>query len=312
MSAGIPSPSINSFDIGPLTVHFYALCILVGIVIAIVLTNGRLKRRGVESGVILDIAIWAVPIGLIGGRLYHVVTHPHDYFYAGANLWNVFAIWEGGLAIFGSILAGTLGAYIGCRRAKVDFVTFADALMPGLLLAQAFGRLGNYFNQELYGSPTTLPWGLQISTSSPAYPAGLPAGTLFQPLFLYEMVWNIIGALLIMALGRRIAFKRGQVLASYLVWYGCARAVLESLRLDPTEFYFLGLKINEDIAILMAIVGVVLFVIQGRRGTVDPVVDPRSAPDASQARADGADGVNGSADDDLAVTSPGSDTSRPD
>jgi len=264
-SGGIPSPSINSFRVGPLDIHFYALCILVGIVIAVAVTNVRMKRRGVESGTIIDIALWAVPIGIVGGRLYHVVTHPHDYFYAGANLVNVIAVWQGGLAIFGSIIFGTIGALIGCHRSKVNFFTFADALAPGLLLAQAFGRLGNYFNQELYGRPTTLPWGLQISTSSPAYPVGLPAHTLFQPLFLYEMIWNILGAVLIMAIGRRVHFFRGQQIGLYFVWYGAARAFLESLRLDPTEAYFLGLKINEDVALFAALLGLVVVVVAGRR-----------------------------------------------
>lgn len=270
---GIPSPPISSFKIGPLEVHFYALCILVGIAIAVALTNRRLVRRGISSGVVIDVALWAVPIGLVGGRLYHVVTHPHDYFYPGANLWNVFALWEGGLAIFGSILAGSLGAYIGCRRAKISFLTFADALIPGMLFAQAFGRLGNYFNQELYGEPTKLPWGLQINPQdSAAYPAGVPAGTLFQPLFLYEMIWNILGAVLILTLGRRIRLKTGQTVGFYFLWYGFARAILESMRLDPTEMYLFGVKINEDVAIAAAIFGLVLIIVNGRRP--EPAVEP--------------------------------------
>lgn len=268
-AAGIPSPPISFVQVGPLTVHFYALCLLVGMIIAVAVTNRRLVRRGVESGKIIDIALWAIPIAIIGGRLYHVVTHPTDYFAAGDNLWNIFAIWQGGLAIFGSILFGTVGAYIGCRRAGVRFLTFADALAPGMLLAQAFGRLGNYFNQELYGSPTTLPWGLQISTTSPAYPPNTPAGTLFQPLFLYEMIWNIGGALLlIFILERRFSLHRGQAIGFYFLWYGFARAILESMRDDPTEFYFAGLKINEDVAILAAVLGVVLILVCRRKEPV--------------------------------------------
>jgi prolipoprotein diacylglyceryl transferase len=194
-----------------------------------------------------------------------VFTHPGDYFYKGANLWTIFAVWDGGLAIFGSILFGTLGIYIGCRRAGIRFFAFADALVPGLLFAQAFGRLGNYFNQELYGPPTTLPWGLQISSSSAAYPPGLPAGTLFQPLFLYEMIWDIVGAVVIILLGRRFVMSWGKAMGVYFLWYGTGRAYLETLRIDPTEFHFLGEKINTDVAAVAAIFGLVVLIVQSIR-----------------------------------------------
>jgi len=251
--------------IGPITVHFYALCILGGIIIATALTARRIARTGIPRGVVLDVSIWAVVIGIIGGRLYHVFTHPSDYFYKGANLWTIFAVWDGGLAIFGSILFGTLGIYIGCRRAGIRFFAFADALAPGLLFAQAFGRLGNYFNQELYGPPTTLPWGLQIKSSSPAFPAGVPAGTLFQPLFLYEMTWDIAGAFLILFLGRRFVMSWGKAMGTYFLWYGTGRAYLETLRLDPTEFHFLGEKINTDVAVAAAIFGLIILIVQSIR-----------------------------------------------
>jgi prolipoprotein diacylglyceryl transferase len=280
---GIPSPPISYFDVGPIRVHFYALCIIVGIGIAVLLTNTRLKRRGVESGKVVDVAIWAVPIGIVGGRFYHVFTHPSDYFAAGDNLFNIFAIWQGGLAIFGSIIFGTIGAYIGCRRAHINFFTFADALAPGLLLAQAFGRLGNYFNQELYGGPTKLPWGLQISQSSPAFPAGLPADTLFQPLFLYEMILDIAGAMTILLLGRRIRFRRGQQIGLYFLWYGIIRAYLESLRLDPTEAYLFGLKINEDVAIFAAIIGLVIFLVARRLDIPPEEPQPATTDDEEEA-----------------------------
>jgi prolipoprotein diacylglyceryl transferase len=163
---------VSFFTIGPIVVHYYALCLLTGIILAVCLTSVRLKRRGIKPGVALDFAIWAVPIGIIGGRLYHVVTHPHDYFYPGANLWVIPAVWDGGLAIFGSILFGCIGIYIGCRRAGIRFLTFADALIPGVLLAQAFGRFGNYFNQELFGPPTTLPWGVADQLQRTSVPGG--------------------------------------------------------------------------------------------------------------------------------------------
>jgi prolipoprotein diacylglyceryl transferase len=292
LQLSIPSPPISSLSIGPLTIHFYALCILGGIVIAAVLTARRIARTGIPRGVVLDVSMWAVAIGIIGGRLYHVFTHPGDYFYKGADLLMIFAVWDGGLAIFGSILFGTLGIYIGCRRAGIRFFAFADALAPGLLFAQAFGRLGNYFNQELYGPPTTLPWGLQIDSSSPAFPAGLPAGTLFQPLFLYEMIWDIAGGILILLLGRRFVMSWGKAMGTYFLWYGTGRAYLETLRLDPTEFHFLGEKINTDVAAAAAVFGLVILIVQSirHRGEQAPLgflpgralaPEPPSAVDAS-------------------------------
>jgi len=266
----IPSPPISYFMIGPITVHFYALCILGGIIIAAVVTSTRIAKVGIPRGVVLDVSMWAVIVGIIGGRLYHVVTHPGDYFYPGANLWTIFAVWDGGLAIFGSILFGTLGIYIGCRRAGIRFFAFADALAPGLLFAQAFGRLGNYFNQELYGPPTTLPWGLQIHSSSPAFPAGVPAGTLFQPLFLYEMIWDIAGAFLILFLSRPFVMSWGKAMGTYFLWYGTGRAYLETLRLDPTEFHFLGEKINTDVAAAAAIFGLIILIVQSVRHRGEP------------------------------------------
>ena len=261
----IPSPPISSFNLGPLTVHFYALCILVGIVIAVWLTQRRLAAHGAEKGTVIDIALWAVPCGIVGGRFYHVVTHPNDYFFPGANLLKTLYVWEGGLAIFGGMIFGALGACIACRQRGIRFFAFADALAPGLLLAQAFGRLGNYFNHELYGGPTTLPWGLQIEATNAAFPAGLPAGTLFHPLFLYEMIWNIAGAFVIIYLERRFRLHSGETIALYFIWYGSARALLEWLRLDPTEFTFLGLKANIITALLLAIGGIILLVAQRRR-----------------------------------------------
>jgi prolipoprotein diacylglyceryl transferase len=265
LAGGIPSPDINSFQLGPFEIRFYALFILAGIVIAAWLTSRRLTARGGERGLVLDITLWAVPFGIIGGRLYHVITHPGDYFFAGADLWKVLYVWEGGLAIFGAILFGSVGAYIGCRRAGVRFPSFADALAPGLLLAQAAGRLGNYFNQELFGTPTTLPWGLQIDPSNPAFPPGLPADTLFHPLFLYELIWNVTGAAVILLIDRKSPLRWGKALGLYLIIYGTGRAWFESFRLDPTEFELLGVKINILTAAVVAIIGLTLIIVQSRR-----------------------------------------------
>lgn len=261
----IPSPDISYIQVGPLQIHFYALFIISGIVIAIALTARRFTRRGAQPGIVLDIALWAVPFGIIGGRIYHVITHPGDYFYPGADLWRTFYVWEGGLAIFGAVIVGSIGIFIACRRSGVRFLSFADALAPGMLIAQAFGRLGNYFNQELFGTPTTLPWGLQIDSSQPAFPAGLPAETLFHPLFLYEILWNLAGAALILLVERRTPLRWGQALGLYLIIYGAGRAWFESFRLDPTELLIAGMKINMLAALLTALVGLTLMLVQRRR-----------------------------------------------
>jgi prolipoprotein diacylglyceryl transferase len=247
-----------------LNIHAYAICILLGIIAAGILTNYRLTRRGAEPGVVLDIIIWAVPLGIIGARIFHVLTHPDDYFYAGADLWKVLYVWEGGIAIFGSLIGGAVGAYIGCRFSGIRFWTFADAVAPALLLAQAFGRLGNWFNHELFGLPTDLPWGLQIETDNPAYPAGLPEGTLFHPTFLYEIIWNVVGLILILVIERKMRLQWGKVLGLYLIWYGLGRTVFESIRIDPSEVFF-GLRSNVWAAIFAVIIGIVIILVQNRR-----------------------------------------------
>ena len=249
-----------------LNIHAYAVCILIGIVAAGILTNHRLTRRGAEPGVVLDIIIWAVPLGIVGARIFHVLTHPDDYFYEGADLLRVLYVWEGGIAIFGSLIGGAVGAWIGCRFSGIRFWTFADAVAPALLLAQAFGRLGNWFNHELFGQPTDLPWGLEIETTNAAYPAGLPEGTLFHPTFLYEIIWNLVGFALILIVERKMRLQWGKVLGLYLVWYGLGRTVFESIRIDPSEV-FLGLRSNVWAAILAVVVGIVIIVVQNKRHT---------------------------------------------
>ncbi|WP_413332069.1 prolipoprotein diacylglyceryl transferase [Brevibacterium sp. GP-SGM9] len=270
ISAAIPSPSVSSFQLGPLTIHFYALCILVGIVIAIMLANHRLTKRGVEEWQVLDIATLAVPMAIVFARIYHVITHYTDYFGPGRNPWNIFepgsvwAIWEGGIAIFGSLIGGTLGAWIMCRRRGIRLTALLDALAPGLILAQACGRFGNWFNQELFGLPTTLPWGLEIDPGNPAIPPGTPVGTLFHPTFLYEVIWNSLGALALLFLGRHIFFQWGRLFAAYLIWYGAGRIVWESIRLDPS-FVVLGLRTNVWGAIGAVALGVIIMIVQWKR-----------------------------------------------
>ncbi len=267
MHLGIPSPDLawSAFGVGPLTVRTYALCLLAGIAAAIWLTSRRLDARGGPEGVVLDVVMWAVPFGVIGARLYHVLTHWGDYFGAGQDPMRALYVWEGGIAILGSLIGGAVGAYIGCRRAGIRFWSFADALAPAMLLAQAIGRLGNWFNHELFGSPTTLPWGLAIPSTNPAYPAGLPDGTLFHPLFLYEMLWNLLGVAVILLLERRVALRWGSAFGVYLIWYGSARVWLELLRIDPTSVTPLGLPANVWGALVAMAAGVAIVVVRRRR-----------------------------------------------
>lgn len=284
----IPSPPVSYFDLGPLRIHFYALCIIGGIIAATLLTNHRLTKRGAEPWVVIDIAILAVPIAIIGARIFHVLTHPNFYFGEGRNTWNpfepgsVWAIWEGGIAIFGALLGGAVGAYLGCRWTGIRFWTFADALAPGLLLAQAMGRFGNWFNHELFGLPTDLPWGLEIESDNVAFPPGLAEGTLFHPTFLYEVIWNGLGVLFLLWIGRRLSLQWGKLFAVYLIWYGAGRVLWESIRIDPSEI-ILGLRSNVWASILGVIVGVVILIVQTRRHTgreVGPYVPGRTRKSA--------------------------------
>ncbi|WP_081416428.1 prolipoprotein diacylglyceryl transferase [Arthrobacter castelli] len=257
--ASIPSPDWNSFDIGPLTIHAYALCILAGIAAALWLTSVRWKRRGGPEDAIWDIAIWAVPFGIIGGRLYHVFSSPDAYFGPEGNLWLIPQIWLGGLGIWGAVLLGAVGAWIGCHRSGVKLSAFIDAAAPGLLLAQAIGRWGNWFNQELYGGPTTLPWGLEIDSGNPALPPGLPADTLFHPTFLYESLWNLAGVALLLFLDRHFKFRHGRLFWLYAAYYTLGRVWIEMLRIDDAEIIF-GLRLNVWTSILVFLVAVGFFI----------------------------------------------------
>lgn len=264
MFASIPSPEISYIDLGPLRIHFYALFILLGITLATWLGEHRLSRRGGEPGAVLDIVIWAVPMGILGGRFFHVITHPRDYFFEGADLLAVFRIWEGGLAIYGALGFGAVGVFIATRRMGLRFWSVADALAPGILLAQAIGRLGNYFNQELFGLPTTLPWGLEIPATNPAYPSGLPSGLTFHPTFLYEMLWSLVGVALLLWADRRFELRWGKTFALYLMIYSLGRIWIESIRIDPSEI-ILGLRVNIWSALTGIAIGAIIFFLQSRR-----------------------------------------------
>mgnify|MGYP003407394978 FL=1 len=263
--ASIPSPQVAYIDLGPLRIHFYALCIIAGIIAAVLLTNARLTKRGAEPWIVIDICLLAVPLAIIGARIFHVLTHPGFYFGEGTDFSAIFRIWEGGIAIYGALIGGAIGAWLGCRWTGIRFWTFADALAPGMLIAQALGRFGNWFNQELFGLPTTLPWGLEINYDNPAWPQGLPEGTLFHPTFAYEVIWNLLGAAVLLWLGKKfVTLQWGRLFALYLVWYSAGRVVWESIRVDPTEI-FLGLRVNVWWSILSIALGLVIFFVQKRR-----------------------------------------------
>ena len=271
--AAIPSPGWSGFSIGPLTIHAYALCILAGIVVGLWLTSARWAKRGAPEGSVWDIVVWAIPFGIIGGRLYHVFSSPDAYFGPGfdgtGDLSLIPQIQRGGLGIWGAVVLGVVGAWIGCRRSGVKLTAFLDAAAPGLLLAQAVGRWGNYFNQELFGSPTTLPWGLQIDADSANFPAGVPADTLFHPTFLYESLWNIAGVLILLALDRRFNFRRSRLFWLYAMYYTLGRVWIEAMRIDDAEqisLFGITTRLNVWTSIFVFAVALVAFILLGRKG----------------------------------------------
>jgi prolipoprotein diacylglyceryl transferase len=260
--ASIPSPPQGVWYLGPFPIRAYALAILTGIVVAVLISQRRWVARGGAKDQVLEIVFWAVPFGIVGGRIYHVISSPDRYFGVGGNPWLAFAIWEGGLGIWGAIALGGLGAWIGARRQGVLLPPFADALAPALLVAQAIGRLGNWFNQELFGAATTLPWGLSIDDAH--LPAGFAPGTLFHPTFLYELVWNLAMAAVLVQVDRRFRLGHGRVFALYVALYCAGRVWIEALRID-TAHQVVGLRLNVWTAIIVGVGALVAFLVVGRR-----------------------------------------------
>jgi prolipoprotein diacylglyceryl transferase len=249
----IPSPSQSSLSIGPLTIHFYALCILIGIATAIWLGRKRYAALGGNADDVSEVAIWAVPFGIIGGRIYHVVTSPEKYFGANADPLAALRIWEGGLGIWGAISFGVLGAYLYVRTHKtsLNFAQLLDCLAPGVVLAQAIGRVGNYFNQELFGRPTTLPWGLEVDPSK--RPAGYETFQTFHPTFFYELIWCVLVAYLLIKLPgklKKFATRNGDIFALYVLGYTLGRLWIESLRIDEANL-ILGLRLNIWVSLIV-------------------------------------------------------------
>jgi prolipoprotein diacylglyceryl transferase len=249
----IPSPSVSGFHLGPLEIHFYALMYLVGIALAIWITRRRWQAKGGNPELVADVAIWSVPAGIIGGRIYFDVTTPMDI----PHVWyGVFAVWDGGLGIWGGIaLAAVVGAW-RVRRAGGSVAVFMDAVAPALLVAQAVGRIGNYFNKELFGKPTGLPWGLEIPL---AYrPPGYTQYSAFQPSFLYELIADLLVAALLVWLGHHRKIKPPGLFALYVAGYSGYRIFEETIRIDSSE-HILGMRLNFWIALILMLIGLAWF-----------------------------------------------------
>lgn len=242
--ASIPSPSSGVLHLGFFPLRAYALCILVGIVVCVWWADRRMVAKGYPKGVVYDIAVWAVPFGIVGGRLYHVITDNQLYFRDGRDPVQSLEIWRGGLGIWGAIALGALGAWIGAKRHRVPirFSDLADSLGPTIPIAQALGRFGNYFNQELYGRPSTLPWALKID---PAHREPRYANVAtYQPTFLYEAIWDVGVAGLVIWAERRFKLGAGRAFALYVAAYCVGRGWIEYLRIDEAHRY-LGLRLND-------------------------------------------------------------------
>ncbi|MCG7321673.1 prolipoprotein diacylglyceryl transferase [Arsenicicoccus bolidensis] len=276
----IPSPTQGVWYLGPVPLRAYALCILAGILVAVWLTQRRLAARGGDPERVIDVAMWAVPFGIVGGRLYHVISSPQAYFGEGGHPVDALKIWNGGLGIWGAVALGALGAWIGCRRSGVSYLDFADALAPGLIIAQAIGRWGNWFNNELYGGPTDLPWALQIhewdaTTGKAVRDAGGQAVVLgsYHPTFLYESLWCLGVAALLVWADRRFRLRPGQVFALYVMGYTLGRVWIEMMRVDQAN-HVLGLRLNVWTSLLVFAFGLAWFVLARRQSRSVSTADP--------------------------------------
>ncbi|MFJ7199940.1 MULTISPECIES: prolipoprotein diacylglyceryl transferase [unclassified Streptomyces] len=270
--AYLPSPSSGVLHLGPVPLRAYAFCIILGVFVAIRLGNRRWVARGGDQGVIADVTIWAVPFGLVGGRLYHVITSPDAYFGEHGEPIRALYVWQGGLGIWGAIALGGVGAWIACRRRGISFPAYADAVAPGIALAQAIGRWGNWFNQELYGRPTTLPWGLEIDRAHRT--SDMLDVATYHPTFLYESLWDIGVAVLVLWAARRFALGHGRTFALYVAAYTAGRFWTEYLRIDESHT-FLGLRLNNWTSVVVLLGAVVCLVVSARR---HPGTDDMSRP----------------------------------
>jgi prolipoprotein diacylglyceryl transferase len=270
--AFLPSPSNNGFYLGPLFVHFYGLCYVFAVLAAVRITMRRWEAQGGDRELVYDVALWGFPAGVIGGRLYFIATSWSE---VPAHWWGPFAVWDGGLGIWGGIALGALVGIWRLRRADVNVAQFMDAAAPALLVAQAIGRVGNYFNQELFGGPSTLPWALEISSSH--RPVGYSQYATFEPTFLYELIWNLLLASALVWLGHHRKIRPPGLFALYVAGYSFARIGEELLRVDPAHHIF-GLRLNLYVAVILCLVGLTWFARTQRRGAPAPSQPQEAQP----------------------------------
>src|SRR5215831_4098430 len=278
--AFIPSPSTNGFHLGPLDIHVYGLMYVVAITLAVIITRRRWRAVGGNPDLVSDVALWAVPAGIIGGRIYFDITTPFDIKPAHV-WWGPLAVWNGGLGVWGGIAAGAAAGIWRVHRAGADWRLMADAVAPALLVAQAVGRIGNYFNQELYGKPTSLPWGLEIAPAHRV--AGYTHYATFQPSFLYELIFDLALAAALVWLGHHRDIRPPGLLALYVTGYSGYRIFEETIRIDSSA-HFLGLRLNFFVAIVGTVAGITWFVVsQRRRPAPEPAGPaPAAASDATE------------------------------
>jgi prolipoprotein diacylglyceryl transferase len=304
--ASFPSPDRGVWKLGPIPIRAYALCIIAGIIVAIWWGERRWVARGGQPGTVIDVAVYAVPFGLVGGRLYHVLTDYQRYFGEGKNPLAALKIWDGGLGIWGAIALGAVGALIGCRRKGVPLAAFADAAAPGIVVAQAIGRIGNYFNQELFGGDTTLPWGLEIYKRTLANNVNVEdmlngvatshvPERIVHPTFLYELLWDLLVAALVVWADRRFRLGHGRAFALYVAGYTAGRTWIELMRTDPATHVF-GVRINVWVSIILFLAAVYYFVWAKRLGEREDLAaltatdeEPDGDEEAAAAEAEDAD-----------------------
>lgn len=258
--ASIPSPSSGALEVGPLTLHAYGFMLLLGILAATAMTGIRWTRRGGDWDLVLRVAMWGVVGGIVGARLYHVATSWSEV--PDPKWQGVFEIWRGGLGIWGGIAGGVLAGWIALRRSGQPLFPFMDAVAPGLLLAQAIGRWGNYFNQELFGKPTDRPWGLEIDVGN--LPQGYEPGTTFHPTFLYESLWALLGVVVLLVVDHRLRIRPPGLFCLYVAWYTFGRFFMELLRIDQSHEW-LGLRLNAWVSIGVFVLSLIAFVWSQRR-----------------------------------------------
>jgi prolipoprotein diacylglyceryl transferase len=283
----IPSPSFNVFHLGPLTLRMYGLCIAVGVIVAVMISSKRWEARGGSPDDIGSIAIWAVPAGVVGARMYHVATDWKTYRH---NWVQAFNITNGGLGIPGGVALGVLAGLWVVKRKKLPALPLLDVVAPALPVAQAIGRLGNWFNQELYGRPTTLPWGLKIDAEHLPPQGGYLPGTLFHPTFLYEALWNLVLAGTLILLDRRKRLRPGELFTLYVLGYAIGRLWVEDLRIDKASL-ILGVRVNIWMSVIVGVVAAIVFT----RNRMRPAPAPAPADANTEAIADD-DAVGESAD----------------